>query len=150
MRQITQTVEKQDAILDQAVQRGELNRFAWFVEVYAADKRFRGTDGKRYFCFEYPAPRIPVVPIVGNGVAERIAVELLVLLCEEANAGKRLDFYPALAWAAETSNAPYFDYGELATPDLVCPTCGGVTKRPLVENSDTDPLPCSVCGTDIG
>lgn len=149
MRQLTQTTERQNAILELAEKRGELTRFAWFVEVHALDKRYRGSDGKRYFCFEYPRPRIPVVPITGDGVAERVAIELLVLLAEEANVGKRLEFYPALGWAHETEQAPYYNYGDLVRPDLICMTCGAVTQCPQDELPDTDPLPCPACGADV-
>lgn len=147
MRQLTQTVERQNKVIEQATARGELSRMAWFVEVHAADKRFRGVDGKRYFCYEFPPRSIPIVPITGNGVMDRIAIELFTMLVEEANQGKRLEFYPALSWLHEMQDEPFYRLENLAL-DLVCPTCGAVRAAPTAHD-ETGPVVCPGCMADV-
>lgn len=147
MRQAGQSVDRQDKFLAHAVKTGTLDELFWFIEM-DLPSRLRGTDGHRYAVMEHPFDWVQVVPL-GDGIAaSMIAIELYVLACDLANAGKKIDFYPALVHASNLEGCAHYSVEQYLSIDHICMGCGSVVSEPA-QRDESEPIVCPLCSTEI-
>lgn len=127
----TQTKRWQERTLEAAAQRGELGRLYWFIEM-EVPAHLRPRPDARYMPASYPPGFVPVVAAGPDWQQQREYAQLLTIAFETGNAGRPIQFAPALTDVdlLKAGGFYYYEFGEQPHQEIdhICALCGTITR----------------------